>query len=134
MALEPRRKPLKENTSTKNVLLLATSAFEAESYKVLSLQPKCIEQSSCAGTTFTISQSTIDSKNDTPKFLLIFLRASRLKKETWLQSASAGIQSITTLTLLKSCRPLSKTVRFNVLKVSPQKIEGLQKKKQFRAF
>eukprot|EP00013_Stygamoeba_regulata_P020232 CAMPEP_0177651224 /NCGR_PEP_ID=MMETSP0447-20121125/12415_1 /TAXON_ID=0 /ORGANISM="Stygamoeba regulata, Strain BSH-02190019" /LENGTH=166 /DNA_ID=CAMNT_0019154253 /DNA_START=50 /DNA_END=550 /DNA_ORIENTATION=+ len=32
------------------------------------------------------------------------------------------------------CRPLSKTVRFNVLKVDPQTLEGLQKKKRFRVF
>merc|ERR1711862_318902 len=32
------------------------------------------------------------------------------------------------------CRPLSKTVRFNVLKVTPHQISGLQKKKQFRIF
>ena len=32
------------------------------------------------------------------------------------------------------CRPLSKTVRFNVLKVEPQTTTGLQKKKQFRVF
>eukprot|EP01115_Flamella_aegyptia_P010108 TRINITY_DN44183_c0_g1_i1.p2 TRINITY_DN44183_c0_g1~~TRINITY_DN44183_c0_g1_i1.p2 ORF type:complete len:81 (-),score=15.87 TRINITY_DN44183_c0_g1_i1:133-375(-) len=32
------------------------------------------------------------------------------------------------------CRPLSKTVRFNVLKVQPQTLTGLQKKKQFRVF
>lgn len=32
------------------------------------------------------------------------------------------------------CRPLSKTVRFNVLAVETQDTEGLQKKKQFRVF
>merc|ERR1712203_620838 len=32
------------------------------------------------------------------------------------------------------CRPLSKTVRFNVLSVQSQDTEGLQKKKQFRIF
>ena len=32
------------------------------------------------------------------------------------------------------CRPLSKTVRFNVLKVESHNIQGLQKKKQFRIF
>jgi small subunit ribosomal protein S11e len=32
------------------------------------------------------------------------------------------------------CRPLSKTVRFNVLKVEHQTTQGLQKKKQFRIF
>ncbi|MBX9718074.1 MAG: 30S ribosomal protein S17 [Microbacteriaceae bacterium] len=32
------------------------------------------------------------------------------------------------------CRPLSKTIRFNVLKVEHSKITGLQKKKQFRIF
>eukprot|EP00178_Gracilaria_changii_P001756 TRINITY_DN12468_c0_g1_i1.p2 TRINITY_DN12468_c0_g1~~TRINITY_DN12468_c0_g1_i1.p2 ORF type:complete len:161 (-),score=34.56 TRINITY_DN12468_c0_g1_i1:50-532(-) len=32
------------------------------------------------------------------------------------------------------CRPLSKTVRFNVLAVEKQDTEGLQKKKQFRIF
>ena len=32
------------------------------------------------------------------------------------------------------CRPLSKTVRFNVLSFEPQNIQGLQKKKQFRIF
>merc|ERR1712000_132183 len=32
------------------------------------------------------------------------------------------------------CRPLSKTVRFNVLAVQSQDTEGLQKKKQFRIF
>merc|ERR1712170_99456 len=32
------------------------------------------------------------------------------------------------------CRPLSKTVRFNVLAVEAQNTEGLQKKKQFRIF
>ena len=32
------------------------------------------------------------------------------------------------------CRPLSKTVRFNVLEVESQNTEGLQKKKQFRIF
>mmetsp|Transcript_18989 Transcript_18989/g.28282 ORF Transcript_18989/g.28282 Transcript_18989/m.28282 type:complete len:165 (-) Transcript_18989:88-582(-) len=31
-------------------------------------------------------------------------------------------------------RPLSKTIRFNVLSVQPQTIQGLQKKKQFRVF
>jgi len=35
---------------------------------------------------------------------------------------------------LGQCRPLSKTIRFNVLAVEPQNIEGLQKKKQFRVF
>ncbi|MDP2434118.1 MAG: 30S ribosomal protein S17 [archaeon] len=35
---------------------------------------------------------------------------------------------------LGECRPLSKTVRFNVLKVEPMDIQGLQKKKQFRIF
>jgi len=32
------------------------------------------------------------------------------------------------------CRPLSKTVRFNVLRVQPQTVLGLQKKKTFRIF
>ena len=32
------------------------------------------------------------------------------------------------------CRPLSKTVRFNVLKVEKMDVQGLQKKKQFRIF
>ncbi|KAL6079092.1 40S ribosomal protein S11-B [Balamuthia mandrillaris] len=32
------------------------------------------------------------------------------------------------------CRPLSKTVRFNVLATAPQNTQGLQKKKQFRIF
>jgi len=32
------------------------------------------------------------------------------------------------------CRPLSKTIRFNVLSIAPQDITGLQKKKQFRIF
>mmetsp|Transcript_12598 Transcript_12598/g.35571 ORF Transcript_12598/g.35571 Transcript_12598/m.35571 type:complete len:165 (-) Transcript_12598:68-562(-) len=32
------------------------------------------------------------------------------------------------------CRPLSKTVRFNVLKVEKQQIEGIQKKKLFRVY
>eukprot|EP01089_Gocevia_fonbrunei_P016069 TRINITY_DN489_c0_g1_i1.p1 TRINITY_DN489_c0_g1~~TRINITY_DN489_c0_g1_i1.p1 ORF type:complete len:164 (-),score=35.45 TRINITY_DN489_c0_g1_i1:87-578(-) len=32
------------------------------------------------------------------------------------------------------CRPLSKTVRFNVINVAPTDVTGLQKKKQFRIF
>jgi len=32
------------------------------------------------------------------------------------------------------CRPLSKTVRFNVIDVTSQDLTGLQKKKQFRIF
>eukprot|EP01088_Endostelium_zonatum_P002283 TRINITY_DN12799_c0_g1_i1.p1 TRINITY_DN12799_c0_g1~~TRINITY_DN12799_c0_g1_i1.p1 ORF type:complete len:164 (+),score=29.32 TRINITY_DN12799_c0_g1_i1:40-531(+) len=32
------------------------------------------------------------------------------------------------------CRPLSKTIRFNVLDSTPQDFTGLQKKKQFRIF
>mmetsp|Transcript_13464 Transcript_13464/g.34371 ORF Transcript_13464/g.34371 Transcript_13464/m.34371 type:complete len:81 (+) Transcript_13464:308-550(+) len=32
------------------------------------------------------------------------------------------------------CRPLSKTVRFNVLKVEPNTNASAQKKKQFRVF
>mmetsp|Transcript_35188 Transcript_35188/g.48067 ORF Transcript_35188/g.48067 Transcript_35188/m.48067 type:complete len:166 (-) Transcript_35188:49-546(-) len=35
---------------------------------------------------------------------------------------------------LGQCRPLSKTVRFNVLKVEKQEVEGIQKKKLFRIF
>jgi ribosomal protein S17 len=33
-----------------------------------------------------------------------------------------------------SCRPLSKTIRFNVIAHQPQNIQGLQKKKTFRIF
>jgi len=32
------------------------------------------------------------------------------------------------------CRPLSKTVRFNVIAVEKLKVQGMQKKKQFRVF
>jgi len=32
------------------------------------------------------------------------------------------------------CRPLSKTIRFNVINVTAQDVSGLQKKKQFRIF
>jgi len=32
------------------------------------------------------------------------------------------------------CRPLSKTIRFNVIQHTPQNVMGLQKKKQFRIF
>jgi len=32
------------------------------------------------------------------------------------------------------CRPLSKTIRFNVIEHQPQNIQGLQKKKTFRIF
>uniref|UniRef100_A0A7S4KWC4 Small ribosomal subunit protein uS17 N-terminal domain-containing protein n=1 Tax=Paramoeba aestuarina TaxID=180227 RepID=A0A7S4KWC4_9EUKA len=50
-----------------------------------------------------------------------------------LSPAFTGVSNGDIVTI-GQCRPLSKTVRFNVLKVEKQEVEGIQKKKLFRIF
>ena len=85
---------------------------------------------SSAGITFIMWRSTTGLRKDILTSLPIFLRLSRPRKVTSLLLASAGKQKPTHNNLP---RPLSKTVRFNVLKVTPNSIIG-SVKKQFVLF
>ena len=78
-----------------------------------------------------MSRNTIDSRKDIPTLLLIFHQLSKPRKVTSLWLASAGKKYY--YLILIFFRPLSKTVRFNVLKVTPNSIIG-SVKKQFVLF
>lgn len=81
-----------------------------------------------------LSLIVLDTRRDTAILLFTALLLSMLRKVTLLPSVSAGILWMCNR-LYFECRPLAKTVRFNVLAHVPQQSKGLSNiRKQFRMF
>ena len=80
-------------------------------------------------------QNTIVVRRDYLHYIRKYNRFEKRHKNisAHMSAAFIGVKEGDVVTI-GQCRPLSKTVRFNVLRVDPQELSGLQKKKQFRIF
>lgn len=123
-------------TLTRNAPSLETFRFVDVSLLGLSKKWRCKGPSSSAVITCTTSGNTTDSRRDIGICPFIYRPASgkKLKIQVWrklcwlfLLFRDVEIGDVVTI---GECRPLSKTVRFNVLKVT----KGSSSKKSFKKF
>lgn len=80
----------------------------------------------------THMRRTIVVRRDYLHFIPKYQRFEKRHKNIVAHCSPAFRTKVGDTVTLGECRPLSKTVRFNVLKVVPHDITALQKKKQFR--